>query len=206
MLRNQEFLFSHIITSLTRFVIGFISGSILGIILALLTSIIKPLDIALMPVIRTLAPVPALAFIPFVMLWFGLGYFAPIFLMIWASSFVMIITTYDTIKNIPQVYKWAAMTLGANKISVYFKVVFRWMIPELTGALRVASISCLNMLLLAEFNRPNDGIGSILIRGYRYARTEMLFLGIIIVVILAVIIDLLLTCLVRVSSKWQDST
>lgn len=185
-----------------RMMVGFVIGSSAGILVSLIMGRSRIASALTNPIIQILKPVPALALAPFAMLWWGIGVEGAFFLVIYGCFFVMVIDGVQAIKNVPKIYHWAGAALGATKSRIYSKIVFPYIIPSIVGGLRVCVITAFNLVVLAEFNMASGGLGDIIIRGYRFLRTDLLILGIFFVISLALAIDFTMVIISRKLSRW----
>jgi taurine transport system permease protein len=190
--------------TLFRVLLGFALGCGLGLAVALLSGWSRTVHRALEPVVQILKPIPPIAIAPFTLLWFGLGLSGILFLVAWGCFFVVLVDASESIRNVPKVYGWAASTLGASRLQTYLRVVLPATLPGILGGLRVAMVIAFNQALLGEFNSASGGIGEMIIRGYRFNRTDVLFLGVLITVLLAVVADILLTYSFRRAIRWAN--
>lgn len=185
-----------------RMMVGYIIGCSLGIITALLMGWSKVINAISNPIIQILKPIPPLALIPFILLWWGTDMKGVLFLVIFGCFFVMVINGIEAIKNVPQIYKWAGGALGEKNGGIYRRIILPMIMPNIIGAFRVSTVIAFNLVVLAEFNIGSGGLGDILIKGYRFLRPAILFLGIICVVLLALVIDLLIIYISRKIIRW----
>jgi ABC-type nitrate/sulfonate/bicarbonate transport system permease component len=188
--------------TLLRIVSGFCLGSGLGLFVALLGGLTRVVRDLLEPLIQVLKPIPAIAMAPFAILWFGLGFRGILFLVAWGCFFITVIDASEAIKNVPKNYVWAASALGASRAGVYFRVVLPSILPHILGGLRVSMVIAFNQTILGEFNSASGGLGQTIIQGYVFGQTDILFLGIIMIVLLAVIVDQLLMQIGQRATKW----
>lgn len=117
--------------TLMRVVVSWLAGSALGVLVGLAMARISWLMYALNPLIEAVRPVPPVALIPFVILWFGIGDSGKIFLGTLACFMVMVVNTTVAVTNVPPVYTQAARSLGANQSRVYRSVIFPAIVPEI---------------------------------------------------------------------------
>ena len=187
-----------------RILLGFLAGAWLGILGALLMERSIIANALLNPIVQMLKAIPAIAIAPFALLWFGIGSKGIFFLVVWGVFFVTIIDATEAIKNVSHVHKWAAASLGASPNFIYRHVVFPSIAPGIIGGLRVAAVIAFNQAVLGEFNSPTGGIGQLIIRGYRYIRVDMLFLGILLIATLSVLVDWLVAAGGRRWARWVE--
>ena len=105
-------IFQHAWSSFKTSTTGFILAVVVGVPLGLFMGWKKTLDRALKPTFDVFRQVPSPAWIPFSILWFGIGVFQRGFI-VWQSSFVpIVINSYYGIKNVERVYIEAAKVFG----------------------------------------------------------------------------------------------
>ncbi len=185
-----------------RMISGFAIGCSLGLGVGLLMGWSRIVNAITNPVIQMFKPIPPLALAPFAILWWGTSIKGVFFLVIFGCFFVMVIDGIEAIKNVPRMYYWAGAALGETKGGIYRRIVFPAIIPSVIGGLRVSIVMAFNLTTLAEFNIASGGLGDVVIRGYRFLRTDILFLGIFCVIILALVIDLVVVFLSRKLIRW----
>jgi ABC-type nitrate/sulfonate/bicarbonate transport system permease component len=200
---QKDTLLNDVAITIARVSVGYLIGCALGIVAALCISSSRSLNYLFDRVLPMLRAIPPLAIVPFITLWFGLKLRGMIFLVAWGCFFIMAIDSLEAIKNIPKIYTWASYSLGLNKFGIYRRVIFPAIIPGIIGGLRVSAITGFNLALLAEFNMSSDGIGLIIITGYRFLRSDLLIFGILVAVIIAFLADLFVGTIGRYLSRWQ---
>jgi len=186
-----------------RMIIGFVLGSSAGILVSLIMARSRIASAITNPIINLLKPIPPLVLAPFAILWWGISIKGVFFLVIWGCFFVMVIDGIEAIKNVPKIYHWAGGALGATKGDILRKIVLPCMLPSIVGGLRISLVSAFNLTVLAEFNIASGGLGGIVIKGYRFLRTDMLFLGIFFVITLALVVDFIIVIISRKVFKWK---
>jgi ABC-type nitrate/sulfonate/bicarbonate transport system permease component len=185
-----------------RMTIGFMIGCSSGLLVALLMGWSRAINALANPLIQILKPIPPLALAPFAILWWGTRLEGVLFLIIFGTFFVMAVDGIEAIKNVPKIYRWAGAALGESESGIYRRIVLPCIIPSIVGGLRVSIVIAFNLTTLAEFNIASGGLGDIVIRGYRFLRTDILFLGIFCVVALALVVDLVVVAISRRVIKW----
>lgn len=186
---ESDYLLGNIGLTIGRVLISFSVGSALGILVALLASWNETVDGLAEPVIQILKPVPPLVLTPFTIIWFGAGDAGVIALGLWGSFFLMVVEGREALGRTPVVYRWAASTLGETPFGVHLRVMLPSSVPRLIGALRITAVLTVNLVILGEFYVASGGIGDVIVRGYRFLRSDQLFFGIIVAVAVAVALD-----------------
>lgn len=185
-----------------RLLLGFVLGCILGVLVAFLMSInvvIRGLLDKLIPFFKS---IPPLSIVPFMVLWFGLKPLGVWVLVTWGCFFILVMITYEAIKNVPKIYQWSAAVLDTSKLGMFTKIIFPAIMPEIMAGIRVAGYISLSLCILAEFNLGYGGLGMIIINGYRFIHVDLLFLGIILAIIIAIINDLIMIGISCYVNRW----
>jgi ABC-type nitrate/sulfonate/bicarbonate transport system permease component len=188
--------------TVVRAFMGFAIGTALGVAVALVGRWSRIVGGLLEPVVQLFKPIPAIAIAPFAILWFGLGLKGILFLVAWGCFFVTVVDASEAIKNVPKTYLWAAAALGTSPHRMYLRVIMPCIVPGILGGLRVSMVIAFNQTILGEFNAAAGGLGEVIIKGYTFNQTDILFLGIILVVLVAVAVDAVLVQVGRRAVRW----
>lgn len=196
-------MFDNIIASLYRVTTGFLLAALLGIPLGLLMGLKMQARVALLPAINFFRSLSPLAWIPFAILWFGIGDNPAIFLIFMASFFPVVLATTAAVAGIPTVYFRVARDYGFRGGELMTKVTLPAIMPQVITSLRVtAGISWL-VVVAAEMIAGRDGLGFLIWDARAQLRPDLLVVGMIVVGIIGVILDRLLVLLTRIPSvRW----
>jgi ABC-type nitrate/sulfonate/bicarbonate transport system permease component len=145
--------------SLWRAACGFAIGSVVGIVVGLLTGRIAPLNNYLSPIIQLLRPLPPVAIIPLVIVWFGIGEISKLFSISFAVFFPVWINTHLGAHGTPKTYIWSAHALGVRGLTVLWKVIFPSALPFVTAGLRTGVAVAFVMVFVSELAGASAGIG-----------------------------------------------
>lgn len=149
--------------TLTRVVLGFIVAAIVAIPLGILIGWSETIENYLNFIIGILRPIPPIAWIPFAILWFGLGLGSAIFIIFVGSVFPILINTADGVKRIDKVFVESAYTLGANQYQTLQKVVVPAALPNIITGLKVGMGVALMCTVAAEMIGSNNGLGYLIL-------------------------------------------
>ena len=156
-------LVSDTIDTLTRVLLGFIVAAAVAIPVGILMGWSKTVENYLSFTIGILRPIPPIAWIPFAILWFGLGLGSAIFVIFVGSVFPILINTADGVKRIDKVYIESASTLGANQYQTLRKVVVPAALPNIITGLKVGMGIALMCTVAAEMIGSNNGLGYLIL-------------------------------------------
>lgn len=193
-----------LLTTVLMTLAGFLCGTIWGTVSGLLMAYSRPVRDLLGTILDFIRPVPVFALIPLFILWFGIGRAPQIVLIALGSSVILGLTTLEAIRNVPTIYIRAALTLGADRNTIYRTVIVPYIIPHLIGAIRVAAAASWGLDVAAEFMGSQQGLGYLIILQQTYLRTAGIILLVAIYSILAIILDTIIAFLESKITKWTE--
>jgi ABC-type nitrate/sulfonate/bicarbonate transport system permease component len=179
----------HTLYSIVRILIGFVAGSITGIAIGTVMSAAKWVRYAIDPMIELMRPLPPLAFIPLLVVWFGIGELPKMVLIFIGVVPIMIIATLAGLDGVPKQLMDAAASLGASQRYALVHVKIRAaLIPIVTG-MRVAVGVSWTSIVAAEMIAADHGIGYVILEAGNYLDTALVFSAIIIIGIVGLLMD-----------------
>jgi ABC-type nitrate/sulfonate/bicarbonate transport system permease component len=193
----MESLFKRIIPG---FIIGITVGTALGVYMAM-SSLGKAI---FYPIVEILRPLPPLALIPLLILWFGIGYITQILLISYGIFIIMVINSYEAVRNVPPIYIHAAITLGANRRQIFKQVIIPSIIPDIFAGIRVSAAAAFGYDVAAELMGAMSGLGYRLVLARRYLLTQNIIVILIIIAILSLFIDYLVKKLNYRVTIWKS--
>lgn len=178
-----------IVATLRRAVLGYLISMVIGVALGLLTVRFKEFGKQLGSFILGLQTLPSICWLPFAILWFGIGESAILFVIAVGSAFAIAIAVQDGIRNINPLYLRAARTMGANGLPYYRDIVFPAALPTLISGLKQGWSFAWRALMAGEMLSATKGLGVILMQGRDFADINQVMAMMIIIVILGLLID-----------------
>lgn len=185
-------LWEHVGWSLWRVLAGFVLGSLIGIPLGYAMGLSGWARGWFDPIVEFMRPVPPLALIPLVIIWFGIGENGKIVLLFLAALWVMIISARAGVSgvNISKVH--AAYSLGASKWQVLRYVIVPNSLPEIFTGARVAMGVCWGTVVAAELVAAEKGAGKMIVAASKFQATDIVIMGIVLIGIIGFAIDILM--------------
>jgi NitT/TauT family transport system permease protein/taurine transport system permease protein len=175
--------------SMTRILVGFITGSAAAIVLGVLLGRIKLLHDLLDPIIELLRFLSPTAMIPIAVIWFGIGEMSKYFLIFWGTFFIVLINTVAGVWRAPIVRQRAAECLGANQIQIFVLVVIPSAAPYIVTGMRIAMASSFMSIIPAEILAADSGIGYLLQKSSMLLQTPRIFVALLTICVLGFIAD-----------------
>lgn len=178
--------------SLYRVIVGFVLGSIVGIPLGYAMGLSSWFRGWFDPIVEFMRPVPPLALIPLIIIWFGIWETGKISLLFLAALWIMTIAARAGVSgvNISKVH--AAYSLGASKVQILTKVIVPNSLPEIFTGARVAMGVCWGTVVAAELVAAEKGAGKMIIAASKFQNTDIVMMGIILIGIIGYGIDILM--------------
>lgn len=196
-------MYNDLVASLFRVTAGFALATVLGIPLGLWLGQGARARIALLPAINFFRSLSPLAWIPFAILWFGIGDKPAIFLIFMASFFPIVLATISAVASIPNVYFRVARDYGIKGFDMLTQVTLPAIAPQVITTLRVTAGLSWLVVVAAEMIAGRDGLGFAIWDARNGLRMDLLVVGMIVIGIIGVVIDRLLVQLMKIESiRW----
>lgn len=189
---KQDSLWQHIGISLFRTLVGFVAGVALGIPLGLLTGYSYVGGAIASPLMAFLRPIPPIAFIPMVVLYFGLGELGKVVLIFWTAFNYVHVNAHAGAANVPIAYLRAAQSLGMSRSQVFRGVVFPAAIPQIFTGLKVAMALSWAVVVAAELTGAQSGLGYMIADAALTFRIPVVFIGIGLIGLIGLALNLML--------------
>lgn len=192
-------------SSLARVVIGLCSGSVAGIFVGVIMGWKNVVNKTLNPIISLLYPIPALGWLPLLMLWIGINEMLPITIIFICSFFPVVYNTATGIRNVDRKYILAAETLGASNVRILFKIVIPLALPNIFTGLRLEAGMSWRVLIAAEMVAIPTGIGALLMQAESLVRVDIIMVCLIVLSIMCLLFEKVFALLEkRMVGKWSN--
>ena len=185
-------------------ILGMIFGSLLGIINSLLLQIFKSFRSVMLPMLVVSQAVPVYAIAPILVLWLGFD-LAPKVVMSTIIIFFPVTTAfYDGLRQTKKGYLDIAKTMGANNITVLFKVRCRSALPALGSGLRVAAAFAPISAIVGEWVGASAGLGYRMLYSNARMQTDDMFGALVVLVVMSLSLYYFVDWLVRKTIHWDN--
>lgn len=192
-----------LLASLYRVSFGFSLAVLLGVPLGLWLGNNWRMRAAFTPGINFFRNLSPLAWIPFAILWFGIGDKPAIFLIFMATFFPMVLSTMSAVANIPSVYYRVAHDYGLKGIDFLLEVTLPAIAPQLITTLRVVGGLSWLVVVAAEMIAGDSGLGFAIWDARNGLRNDILVAEMLVIGTIGVILDRLMAQLANVPSvRW----
>lgn len=196
-------LWNDIIASLYRVTAGFGLAVLLGLPAGLWMGTRRRAREALLPAVNFFRNLSPLAWIPFAILWFGIGDAPAIFLIFMAAFFPIVLSTVAAVANIPSVYFRVGQDYGMSRGEVMRQITFPAIAPQVITTLRVTAGLSWLVVVAAEMIAGRDGLGFAIWDARNGLRIDLLVSGMIVIGVIGVILDQVLVQLTKIPAvRW----
>ena len=196
-------LLEHVWTSVYRVLLGVLLGAAVGIPLGFAMGLSTVARGIFDPIVEFMRPIPPLALIPLIILWFGIDETAKISLLFLASLFIMTIAARSGVSSVRISKVHAAYSLGASKAQVLRHVILPNALPEIFTGLRTAMGVCWGTVVAAELVAADKGVGSMIMVAKNFLQTDTVVIGIIIIGLIGYAIEIAMRIAERYLIPWK---
>jgi NitT/TauT family transport system permease protein len=201
---NAGTLIIDVLASTGRVVAAFIAAAVIGVPIGIGMGTFHSIEALLSPLVGTVRYMPITAFVPLVMIWFGLGEDAKIIMIFLGIILYNAIMIADAVKFIPNELLDVAYTLGANRREIVTRVILPAALPSVLDTLRVNIAGAWNFLIIAELIASQNGLGFRIIQSQRYLQTDKVLCCIAIIGLIGLATDYLLNRFSIAITPWAE--
>jgi len=186
-------IFEHIFSSLKIAMSGWAMGVIIGTPLGIVMAWYKKIDLFVRPVFDLIRPVPGLAWIPLMILLFGIGMTSKI-VTVFLSAFVpCVLNSYTGVRQTKDVHLWVGQTFGASNFQMLCHIAVPTALPLVMTGVRVALGASWTCIVAAEMLASTKGLGYMIQQARGIYRPDIIICGMIAIGIIGALFSWLLT-------------
>ncbi|WP_323059655.1 taurine ABC transporter permease TauC [Aeromonas hydrophila] len=196
-------LWQHLAASLQRILIALAAATLCGVTVGLAMGLSPTLRGMLDPLIELYRPVPPLAYLPLMVIWFGIGETSKVLLIYLAIFAPVAMATLAGVQGAKQVRLRAAQALGANRWQVLWYVIVPGALPDILTGLRIGLGVGWSTLVAAELIAATRGVGFMVQAAGEFLATDVVLAGILVIALIAFTLELGLRALQRRLTPWH---
>jgi len=155
------------------------------------------------PVIEFYRPIPPLAYLPLIVIWFGIGELSKVLLIYLAVFAPVAIATAAGVAAVDRDRVNAARSLGATRAQVVRLVVLPGALPDILTGIRIGLGAGWSTLVAAELVAATRGLGFMVQSAAQFLVTDVVVLGILVIAAVAIILEILVRLAQRLLVPWQ---
>jgi NitT/TauT family transport system permease protein len=196
-------LLSNLTMSLVTLIAGFFLAVLFGVVIGLLMGRFRAVEHFLDLYVNALMSAPTTAFVPVLILWFGLGVESRIAVVFLFAVFVIIINTMTGVKQVDSVFVEMARSFGAKEKEIFFKIILPAAMPAIMAGVRLGMGRAVKGMVTAEMLLTLTGIGAMIMQYGSAFATDSLFAVILTILIIAMITMKLVQWLDQRLTGWK---
>jgi taurine transport system permease protein len=155
------------------------------------------------PPIEFYRPLPPLAYLPLIVIWFGIDETAKIVLIFLACFAPLAMAARAGVRSVMIEQINAAYSMGASKWQVIFHVIVPAAMPEIFTGMRISIGFGWTTLVAAEMVAATEGLGQMVLNASNFLRTDVVIMGIVVIGVVAYAFDLLMRYIERLVVPWK---
>jgi taurine transport system permease protein len=155
------------------------------------------------PPIEFYRPLPPLAYLPLIIIWFGIDELSKVLLIYLACFAPLAMSARAGVRSVSQEQIHAAYSMGASRWQVIRHVVIPAAMPEILTAMRISIGFGWTTLVAAEMVAATYGLGQMVLNASNFLRTDIVIMGIVVIGTIAYLFDLLMRYVERVVVPWK---
>lgn len=202
----QYDLLQAILVSTRRIALAFLLASAVALPLGILMGAFTPVNRLFEPIVSPLRYMPISAFIPLLILWFGIyekQKIAFLFLGVFVYLLPVVVTA---IRAVPEEYVQTALTLGASRGQVIRTVLLPAAAPEIFDSFRVMNAISWTYVILAEAVNPEHGLGYMVELARTHQKASWSFAGLLVIGGIGLLTDFLISTSSRILFRWREAS
>jgi taurine transport system permease protein len=193
----------HLGASLSRIALAFALALVTAIPAGIAIATNKVLRGILDPIIEFYRPIPPLAYLPLMVIWFGIGELSKVLLIYLTIFAPLTIATASGARQVSQSRLLAAASLGASRWQLILHVVLPSALPSILTGTRIALGAGWSTLVAAELIAATRGLGFMVYSASRFLQTDVVLAGIFVIGAIALVLELGLRALQKRLTPWH---
>jgi ABC-type nitrate/sulfonate/bicarbonate transport system permease component len=191
------------LASFLRITFATVLTALIGIPLALLIVNYKIADNIISPVTGFMRFIPATVFTPLLLLWVGFDEKAKVIFLFIATFFAFLPSVVLIIRQTESELIDTALTMGMSKIRMIFSVQLPYALPSICQSFLMIYSVGWTYVVIAEVTNATKGLGHIMSIASARGRTDMVFVGILTLVIISYFFDAVCNFIIRKTFSWK---
>jgi NitT/TauT family transport system permease protein len=156
---NDDSFYIDLINTFLKIVVGFIISVVIGIPIGLITGLNKNIFEIFRPILMLIQSSPVVSYIAIAMLWFGIGFYTPVFVSFMVIFPVIVLNISEGVKSTDKKLLEMAKVFNIDNSKILFKIYFPSLIPFLKSTLNMTSGSMWKSVVVGEFLAGDRGLG-----------------------------------------------
>ena len=180
------------VITMRRLLVGYAIGLIGGLPLGLLTARWRILHDTIGTTALGLQTLPSVCWVPLALLWFGQTEAAMLFVVVMGTLWSVIIATDTGVRNVPPIFRRAALTMGSKRLHMWLKVILPASLPFIVSGMKQGWAFAWRSLMAAEIFvtiLTGFGLGQLLHYGRELSAMDQVIGIMVVIVVIGLLAD-----------------
>jgi sulfonate transport system permease protein len=180
------------VITMRRLLVGYFIGLVVGLPIGLLTARWKLFGDTIGTMALGLQTLPSVCWVPLALLWFGQTEAAMLFVVIMGTLWSVVIATETGVRNVPPIYRRAALTMGSKRLHMWFKVILPAALPFIVSGMKQGWAFAWRSLMAAEIFvtiLTGFGLGQLLHYGRELSAMDQVIAVMLMIVVIGLLAD-----------------
>ena len=200
---DNHTLWVHFLWSMYRVFSAFLLAVVVGIPIGIAMGVSRIARGIFDPPIEFYRPLPPLAYLPLMIIWFGIGEQAKILLLFLSIFAPVALAARAGVRSVSQEQIQAALSMGASRNQVIWHVIVPGAMPEILVGLRIGMGVGWTTLVAAEMVAADAGLGKMVFNASNFLRTDVVILGILTIGLVAYLFEILMRWIEHKAVPWK---
>jgi taurine transport system permease protein len=196
-------LFQHCASSLMRIGWALVVAILLGVPTGLAIGLNAFARAVLDPLIEFYRPIPPLAYLPLIVIWFGIGEFSKILLIFLAIFAPIVVATAAGVCKVDPLWLRVTQSLGGSRSQIIRYVIIPSLLPDVLTGIRIGLGAGWSTLVAAELIAATQGLGFMIQSASQFLMTDLVVAGILVIAVIAFLLELFLRYLQKKLTPWM---
>lgn len=186
-------LFVHIRISLWRFFVGYSTAVFVGLVIGLIVGRVDFLSKLVEPLIQLIRPVAPVAWMPFIVLLFGIGDMPAIMVIFLAAFYPVLMSTISGSKKINPHYMNIAKMFEIKQPQVFLKIILPAIFPYIANGMHMGLGTAWVFLVAGEMMGVRSGLGFLIMDSRNNMQPDVLLATICVIALIGLLLDKIIT-------------
>jgi NitT/TauT family transport system permease protein len=175
-------MFAHAEATLERVLAGFLMAAVIGVPIGIAMGRSRRVERFVMPLTTALMPIPSLAWLPVLILWFGLGNLVAVLIVFYAALFPILLNTWSGVRSVNPIWLRAAGAMGAGERTMFWRVIMPGASPFIIIGLRQAFLRSWIAVVGAEMISASDwGLGWVIFDAKEFLNADVMIATLLVI-------------------------
>lgn len=197
-------LFGHIWASLQRVLLAMLFATVIGVTLGVMIGWNKKLRLTVGTLFELIRPIPPIAWLPIVIMWYGIGEFPKVLIVFIGALMPIVINTYTGIKMVDPNILDMGRVFNAKNRQLLFEIAIPSAVPVIFAGIKNAMGVGWMVVLAAEMIGAKAGVGFLITRGMEYYDVALILVGMLSIGIIGALLSVATDYVERWVCPWNQ--